>query len=231
LWPVSTRPAGEEIGALRAVGVHDGDHEIGALAAQRLGLCLHGRDRRQEFQVFRTRHARRVVVRGSGQADAHAVEREDGALLDAGQRAAVGRAQVCGIDRKRRLHHAFEEHALAEVEFVIARREYVRREHVGQRHDMGALVDPRHQRGRQGVAAMRQNDMPAIGARPGALCLDHGGKPGEAAAAPAVRHQRVTHEIDVVRQDEGDLCGIRPRVYRRGDDGREHAERGEEAAA
>ena len=52
---------------LPAVGVRDGNDEIGALAPQRLGLLLHGGDRRQEFQILRARCARRIVIGRAGE--------------------------------------------------------------------------------------------------------------------------------------------------------------------
>ena len=100
--------------------------------------CSHRGDGRQEFQVLRARHARRVVVGRAGEADAHAAEVDDGAVLEARQRPPVGAAQVGGIERKLRLRHALEEHRLAEIELVVAGRENVGRDHVGQRDDMRA---------------------------------------------------------------------------------------------
>jgi hypothetical protein len=91
---------------------------------------------------------------------------------------------------------------------VIAGRENVGRDHVGERDDMGALVDARHQRGRQGVATMGEDDVAAASARLGALGLHHGGKPREAAAAPAIGRHLIVHQIDVIDQDEGDARGL-----------------------
>ena len=48
--------------------------------------------------------------------------------------------------------------------------------------DVRAVVEPRHQRGRQRVAAMGEDHVAALGA----LGLDDGGEPREAAAALAV---------------------------------------------
>jgi len=79
---------------------------------------------------------------------------------------------------------------------------------------MRALIDPRHQRRRQRVAAMGEHHVPALGA----LGLDHRGKTGEAAAALAVGHQRFAHLIDVVGQDQGDLGALRPCQPGRHDD-------------
>ena len=72
-----------------------------------------------------------------------------------------------------------------------------------------AAVDARHQRGRERVAAMREDHVPPC-ARLGALGLDHGGKPGKAAALLAVGQQLLAHQVDVVDQDEGDagVCAV-----------------------
>ena len=94
-----------QIDALLAVGVHHHDDEIDAVAAQRLGLRLHGGDGRQELQILGVRHARRAVVRRAGQPDPHAVEADDVAVLDSRQRLAVRPGHVGGKDRKRRLRH------------------------------------------------------------------------------------------------------------------------------
>ena len=84
-------------------------------------------------------------------------KRHDRAVLELRQRLAVGAAQVGGIERKLRLGHALEENRLAEIELVVAGREDVRRDQIGERDDVRAAVDARHQRGRQRVAAMREH--------------------------------------------------------------------------
>ena len=144
---------GRELEVLLAVGVYHRHHEIGALAPQRVGLLAHGRDRRRKSQVAGREARARVVVGRAGDADAHAVEGENRAILEARHHAAVGLPQVCGEQPELRLRHALEEHRLAEVELVVAGREHVGRNHVGERDDVRAAVDARHQRGRQRVAA------------------------------------------------------------------------------
>src|SRR5204863_4074083 len=98
---------------------HGGD-EIRAFAPQLRGLQGLGLDGGQEFEIPWTRGARRIVEGGAGESDAHAVEGDDRAVLDAGERLPVRSAQVCGIDREFRLAHAREEDRLAEVELVVA---------------------------------------------------------------------------------------------------------------
>jgi hypothetical protein len=78
-----------------------------------------------------------------GNSDPHAAQRQDGAILEARERFAVGPAQVGGIAREFRLRHALEKYRLAEIELVVAGYEYVGRHHVCERHDVGALVDAR----------------------------------------------------------------------------------------
>ena len=82
---------------------------------------------------------------------------------------------------------------------------------VGQRPDVGALIDARHQRRRQRVAAVGEHHVAALGA----LGLDHRSEAGEAAAAPAVRHQRLADLVDVVGQHEADDRAVRPCPARR----------------
>ncbi len=173
------RAGGDDAVALRAGDVRDPHHEIGTLAAQRLGLRLDGLDRRQKFQILRARSDRRLVVGRAGQPDAHAVDRHDRAILEIRQRLAVRAAQVGGVERKRRLRHALEKCRLAEIEFVVARHENVGVDHIGQFDDVGAAVDAGHQRGRDRVAAVRQDDMAAFGP----FGLHDGGEPRESARA------------------------------------------------
>ena len=163
------------------------------------------RHRRRELEIAGVGRARAVVVGGAGQTDAHAAHGHHRAVLEARQRGAVGIAQVGGVARKRRRAHALEKHRLAEIVFVVAGREDVGRDHVGQRHDAGALVEARHQGGRERVAAMGEDHAAAGGSGARALRLHHGGEPREAAAALAVWHRHVAHQVDVVDQDEGDL--------------------------
>ena len=157
----------------------------------------------------------RVVVGRAGEPDAHAVERDDGAVLEVRQRLAVGAAQVGGIERELGLGHASQEDRLAEIELVVAGRENVGRDQIGERDDVLAAVDARHQRGRERVAAhaRRSRDRPLSGL--GALGLDHGGEPRKAAAPLAVGHHLVGHQIDVIDQDEGDARRLRGRPIRR----------------
>lgn len=184
----------DQIGALLAVGVHHHDHEIDAVAPQRLGLRLDGGDGRQELHILGVRHARRAVVCASGQPDPHVAEADDIAVLDAGKRLFVRPKHVGGKHRELHLRHSPEENGLAEIEFMIARYENVRLECIGECNDMRALVDPRHQRRRQRVAAMREQHVAALGA----FGLHYRGETGKAAADAAVRHRGLAHLIDVV---------------------------------
>ena len=189
---------------LTAAGMDHRHDEISPFTSQRLGCILRGRDRRQEFQIFGARRARGVVVGRASQPDAHAVDGRDGAVLEVRQRSAIGAAQVGGVAREFGLCHALEEGRLAEIELVVARHEHVERDHVAERDDVGAAVDPRHQRGRDGVAAMGEDDVAALGA----LGLDDGRKPRETAAALAVGHHLVAHQIDIVDEEESDPRGL-----------------------
>ena len=198
------RAGGDDAVALRAGDVRDPHHEIGPLAAQRLGLRLDGFDRGQELQILRARSNRRLVVGRAGEPDAHAIDRDDRMILEIGQRLAVGTAQVGRVERKRRLRHALEKRRLAEIEFVVARHEYVGMDHVGQFDDVGAAVDAGHQGGRDRVAAVRQDDMAAL--RP--FGLHDGGEPRESAPPLPVRHHDVGHQVDIVDQDERNLGGF-----------------------
>ncbi len=191
---------------LLAAGMRHRDDEIRALAAQRLGLLPDGRDRRQELQVPRTGRARGPVIGRADEPDAYAADGDDRAILEARQRLPVRRPQVGGKERKLGLAHALQEVRLAEIELVVAGRENVGRDQVGQRDDVGAVVDGRHQRRRERIAGMGEDDVAALGA----LGLHHRSEPREAAAALPVRHHLVAHQIDVVDQDEGDARGLGP---------------------
>ena len=201
----------EHLVVLLALGVRHRHDKVGALLAQELGLLPGGGDRRQELQVARARGARRAVEGGAGEPDAHAVERDDLAVAEARQRLAVGGAQVGGVEREFRLAHPLEEDLLAEIELVVAGRENVGADHVGERDDVLAAVEPRHQRGRQRVTGMREDHVAAVGFCLGALGLHDRGEPREAAAPLAVRHRLVAHDVDVVDQDEGHLGRLRGR--------------------
>ncbi len=198
------RARGHDPVALGAGDVRDPYDEIGALAPQGLGLRLDGLDRWQELQVLGARCIRRLVVGRAGQPDSHAVDRDDRTILEIGQRLAVWAAQVGGIERKRRLRHALEKRRLAEIEFVVARHEDVGMDHVGQLDDVGATVDAGHQGGRDRVAAVRQDDVPAL--RP--FRLHDGGEPRKSAPPLPVRHHDVGHQVDIVDQDERDPGGF-----------------------
>ena len=199
------RIAAIDLVTLLARDMRDGDDEVGALGPQRLGLIDERRDRRQEFEVAGIGRARAVLVGRAGEPDAHAADGHDRAVLEVGQRRAVRRAQVRGVARKPGLAHALEEDRLAEIVFVVAGREDVGPHHVGQRHDAGALVEARHQRGRERIAGMGEDRLGAGGISPRALGLDHRRQPREPAAALAVRHHHVRHQIDVIDQDERHL--------------------------
>jgi hypothetical protein len=95
-------------------------------------------------------------------------------------------------DWKLRLTHARHEDIGPKVEFMIAGREDVRRRGVDQVDNMGALVEARHQRGRNRVAGMDVKDIAALGA----LGLDDRGKAGETTAGLA------RHLVDVVDEKE-----------------------------
>ncbi len=199
------RIAAIDLVTLLARDMRDGDDEVGALGPQRLGLIDERRDRRQELEVAGIGRARAVLVGRAGEPDAHAADGHDRAVLEVGQRRAVRRAQVRGVARKPGLAHALEEDRLAEIVFVVAGREDVGPHHVGQRHDARALVDARHQGGRERIAGMGEDRLGAGGISPRALGLDHRRQPREPAAALAVRHHRVRHQIDVIDQDERHL--------------------------
>ena len=131
------------------------------------------------------------------------------AVLEAGQRRAVGIAQIRAVERERRLAHALEKHRLAEVELVIAGHENIRRDHVGERDDVRAAVEPGHHRGRERVAAMRHDHAAALRARLLALGLDDRGEARKAAARLAVRERLLAHQVEVVEQHEGDVRAVR----------------------
>ena len=140
-------PVAQQFLVAGAPDMHDRDHDIGALAPQGRRLAFDRRDRRREFQVAGIRQQHRLLFGGAGQTDADAADAGDRAVLEAGHRRAVGAAHVGAIERKICLCHALEEDVLAEVEFVIARHENVGRDHVGERDDVLATVDARHQGG------------------------------------------------------------------------------------
>jgi hypothetical protein len=144
-------------------------------------------------------------MRAAGQADTYTVKDHHVAVLDVRQRLAVGPRQVRGKHRKRHLRQPLEKHRLAEIELVVAGHEDVGLERIDQCDDVRALVDPRHQRRRQRVAAMREHHVSALRA----FGLDHGGEAGEPAAAFPVRHRRLAHLVDVIGKDKGDLAAVR----------------------
>ena len=141
------RAGAENLVALLAGGMGHGHDEVGPIAAQRLRLFGHGRDRRQKPQVARIGRAGAVVEGRAGEADAHAVDGHDGTVLELRQRLPVGATQVGGIEREVRLRHALQEDRLAEIEFVVAGHENIRRDEIAERDDVGAAVDAGHQRG------------------------------------------------------------------------------------
>ena len=99
----------------------------------------------------------------------------------------------------------FEEHRLAEIELVVAGHEDVRRDHVGERDDVRAAVDARHQRGRQRVAAMREDHVaawPALARSAFTTAASRAKPPRRLPSGISC----VAHQVDVVDQDEGDLA-------------------------
>ena len=88
---------------------------------------------------------------------------------------------------------AFEEGRRPEIELVVARHEHVRRREVEQIHDMRALVEPGHQRGREGIAGMDVENRDAAGA----LGLHDRVEPREPAAA-----LHLAHQVDVVDEQQ-----------------------------
>ncbi len=134
-------PAQDDVGravadhrlVLGAVGMDDGDHHIGAFLAQGRGLLLDGVDRARKFQVARARQDRGILVGRRRDADADAADLENVALAESGNERAVRVENIGDIEREFRLAHALEEQVLAEVEFVVAGDENVRRQHVRQR--------------------------------------------------------------------------------------------------
>ena len=139
--------AAKDLITLFARDVGHGDNEIGPFATQRRGLLIQGGDRRKEPQVSRVRRADAVVISRAGEPDAHAVETHDGAVPEVRQRLPIRAAQVGGIKRELGFGHPLQEGCLAEIQFVVARYEDVGRDQIGQRHDMRAVIDARHQRG------------------------------------------------------------------------------------
>ena len=94
---------------------------------------------------------------------------------------------------------------LAEIELVVARHEHVRLDHVGELDDVRALVEARHQRGREGVARMaEQHRHAAAPARPSR----------SRRAARSRRGPGPTPWVDVVDQEQGE-GDIRRRGLRR----------------
>ena len=117
-------------------------------------------------------------------------------------------AQIGGVERKLRLRHALEKRGLAEIELVIARHENVRPDHVGQRHDVRAVIDPRHQRRRQRVAGMAKITWPPLARSALTTAASRAKPPRRLPSGPPVGHQ-----VDVVDQDEADprrFCPRRP---------------------
>ena len=145
----------------------------------------------------------RVVIGRAGEPDAHAVDGHDGAVLEVRQRLPIGAAQVGGIERELGLRHALQEDRLAEIEFVIARRENVGREQIGEREMRAPRSRPDISDGDSVSPPCAKITLAALGA----LGLDYGGEPREAAALP-VGHHLIRHQIDVIDQDEGDACGL-----------------------
>src|SRR5262249_46955197 len=187
------RAGGEDRAILLTAGVSDGDDEIRAVATQRLGRILYGRDRRQEFHVFRARDAWRVVIGGAGEPDADAIDRYDGGVRELRQRRSVAPAQVGGIERERGLSHTLEESRLAEIKLMIAGREDVGCDEIGHRENVRTAVEARRQRGGERIARMCQHHLAL-----GTLGLDNGGKAREAAAALPVRHHLICQQINVI---------------------------------
>ena len=134
-------------------------------------------------------------------------ERHDHPVADPLERLAVRTAQIGREDRKSRLAHALGEGRGAEIEFVVARNEDIRRRDVQEFDDMRAAVEPRHQRGGQGVAGMGVEHRHA--ARP--LGLHHSVEAGETATALDLGHQ-----VDVVDEEEREGRFDRPGTGGRG---------------
>jgi hypothetical protein len=134
------------VGLLAGRVRHD-DDEIGTFSAQGLCLLLHGRYRRGKFKVAGIGGTHAVVEGRAGQTDAHVADGHDRAVLKARHRLAVVRAQIGAVTRESGLGHTLKENLLAEIVFVVARYEDVGRYEIGEGHDVGSLVDARHQRG------------------------------------------------------------------------------------
>jgi hypothetical protein len=81
--------------------------------------------------------------------------------------------------------------ALPKSNSWLPRHEDVGRNHIGETDDVGAAIESRHQRGRQGIARMGEHDVAALGA----LGLHHRGQLGKAAAALAVGHDLRAHRV------------------------------------
>jgi hypothetical protein len=158
--------------------VHHDDHEIDAVAAQRLGLRLHGWRRSAGTADPRVRHARRVVVRAPVSPIRMPSSVTMSRSLKPGERPSVGLGHVGGEQRKLRLRHALEENRLAEIELVIARHENVRLDQLVSAMMCAPWSTPTSA---MATACRRHGRTPR--ARLGALGLDHGGEPREAAAA------------------------------------------------
>jgi hypothetical protein len=195
--------------AVAPIAMQDGADEIGSLAPQNLGLLLRGVEGRAEAQILRRRHARRLLVGKPGQPDTHAADLEHRAIPVAGHGRAAGVPEIRAVEREFRLRHAREEHRLAEIEFVIARHEDVRRDHVGERDDVRALIESRHHRGRERVAAMRHDHGAAFRAGLRPFGLHDGCEARKSAARLAVRKRLLAHQVEIVEQHERHVRAMR----------------------
>ena len=147
----------------------------------------------QELQVAGLGHAGRRGERDADEPDLDGSEIEELRVSHARHRRAVGLADVRGEVGEARGAHVLEIDVRAEIELVVSGHEHVRPDHVRQLDDMGALVEARHQRGREGVAGVAEQHRHAAGA----LLLHDGGELGEAAAALVV-----AHPVDVVDEEQ-----------------------------
>src|SRR6202008_799356 len=99
-----------------------------------------------------------------------------------------------------RLTHSLEKYGLAEIELVVAWHEDVETNHVGERDDVRAAVEPGHHRRGERIAAVRHDHLAPFAGRPRPLRLDDRGKTCKPAALAPIGKRLLVHDVEVVEQ-------------------------------
>ena len=207
------QPRARDFKVSAEVRMRDGDNHVSARFAQSPRLLADRGHLVEKAKIAGRRHQRGCRQRHAEDANLDRTKIDQCAILVIRQDRPVRRPQIggeCGIFCQLR---ELEIIVLAEIEFMVARHEDIRRHDIQQLHRVLALIEAGHQRGREHVARMgieQRDTLRPFGPR-------NGGQPREAAAAAHFRHL-----VDIVDQQQSE-CGadtligrLRQRLLRAG---------------